>query len=294
MDNNNGQGNVAPVAPAPVAPAPAPEPVAPVAQAPVAPAQPAMPELPVSVPDRTKDQFDKLIESNRRLFETNTILNQELEQTRAVRQPSPAQSVPSVNPEDFVEINPYTGDRVINEQRLKSKLEELQEKTLKAEQAIQSYTQQAEEREIDRQERETFASHPELDYRDPKNFDPEFNRLVRATLTDSFYAKDEYGGRPLSFKAAADLVRTRFPKPVAAAAAPVVDNTAASNAAQQAKEQSSAQPTSQNRQQATQSASEEDALADLRYKTRYLNDDKALAERIMHTEHILPRDVPTS
>ena len=292
MTDINGQGDIVPDA-QPVAPA-APEPVAP-AQA-AAPVQPAMPELPVSVPDRTKDQFDKLLESNRRLFETNAMLNQELEQTRTIRQqPSvPSQPAQSVNPDDFVEMDPVTGDRVINEKRLKSKLDELQEKALRAEQAIQSYTKQAEEREIDRQERETFAVHPELNYRDPSNFDAEFNRLVRATLTDSFYAKDEYGGRPLTFKAAADLVRTKFPKPVAAVVAPVVDTTAASNAAQQAKEQSSAQPTSQNRNQATQSSSDEDKLAELRYRTRYQNDDKALAERIMHTEHILPKDVPTS
>ena len=76
--------------------------------------------------------------------------------------------------------------------------------------------------------------------------------------------------------------------------APVVADTkvaeAAAAAAQASKEQGSAQAVSQPRAQVQQSAEADEALENLRYRVRYLNDDAALAERIMHTEHILPRD----
>jgi hypothetical protein len=68
-----------PVVPAPVAqPAPAVQPVA--QPQPVQPAivsEPA-PVLPASAPDRTKEQFEKLLESNQRLFQANELLRQEM------------------------------------------------------------------------------------------------------------------------------------------------------------------------------------------------------------------------
>ncbi len=287
---------VAPVQPAPQPVVSAPEPVAPapVPQAPVAPA-PAMPEpLPVDAAERTRQQFEKLIESNRRLFEENENLRRQREQqSNAARA---QQQQPSVNPNDFVEVDPNTGEKMINEQRLRARLEELSNSKSEVEQlkqAFQGYIKANETKEVERQEKETYAAYPELNPQSA-NFDPTFNRLVRATLTDSFYAQDDYGGRSLSFKEAADAVKAIYPNKNAQPAAVTAEEQAAiAAAAQQAqtvREQGSAQAVSQPRNQVETAQADEAELQNLQYRTRYLNDTNALAERIKHTEHILPRD----
>uniref|UniRef100_A0A6M3LFW4 Uncharacterized protein n=1 Tax=viral metagenome TaxID=1070528 RepID=A0A6M3LFW4_9ZZZZ len=265
--------------------------------APQAPVEPVTSQLPVEAPDRTKQQFDKLIESNRKLFESNQIIQEQLEAQRLANA-KPVQPAKPIDTDDFIEIDPNTGDRLINEQRLKAKIEELNNRASKVdtlEKTVEGMRKSVEQREIDRQEKETFAAYPELDSR-KETYDPNFNKLVRATLTDSFYAQDDYGGKPLTFKEAADLVRTSFPKKPAQPE-PAAKQTAeelkaaeaASKEAQAGKEQGSAQAVSQPSSQVKQDSSDEETLKDLRYKTRYLNDDQALAERIKHTEHILPK-----
>lgn len=287
---------------APAQPVAQPDPIAPVAepepQFPVAP-QPA-PVQPIEARDRTRDQFEKLLESNRRLNERNLVLQQELERRQqssaltfdpfqAQRQ-TPQQQV---NPNDFIEIDPNTGDKFINEQRLRARLEEVTQKANRLEQTLQGYVKTAEEREVERQEKETYSAYPELNP-NSKNFDPSFNRNVRSILTDSFYNAQEYGGSPLSFKEAADFVRAQFPKPAQQQPAPAVDDKAKAEeaaAAKAAKEQGSAQAVSQPRGQAQ--ISDDDELETLRYRTRYLNDDEALARRILNTDHVI-RDEETA
>lgn len=282
MADETKDGSVAPVVPA------QPEPV--VDETPVAPVQP----LPTDASERTRQQFEKLLESNKQLFESNQNIQKQLEAQRVAS----AKPVEPVKDEDFIDIDPNTGERFFNEKRLKTRLEELNSKasevdTLK--QTVEGMRKSTENREIERQEKETFTAYPELNPRG-KSYDPNFNKLVRATLTDSFYAQDDYGGRPLTFKEAADAVKAAYPtQPAqpAAASQPTAEELkaaeAASKEAQAGKEQSSAQPVSQPSSQVKQEASDEEVLKDLRYRTRYLNDDAALAERIMHTEHILPR-----
>jgi hypothetical protein len=269
-----------------------PEPVVDAPQAPssVAPVQP----LPIDASERTRQQFEKLLESNKQLFESNQNIQRQLEAQRLAN----AKPVAPVSEEDFIEIDPTTGDRLINEKRLKARLEEVNSKASEVDQlkqTVEGMRKSAENREIERQEKETFAAYPELDPRG-KSYDPNFNKLVRATLTDSFYAQDDYGGRPLTFKEAADAVKAAYPaKPAQPAEAPqqtaeeLKAAEAASKEAEAGKEQGSAQPVSQPSSQVKQEASDEETLQDLRYRTRYLNDDQALAERIMHTEHILPK-----
>lgn len=271
----------APVA-APVA-APVPEPVAP---QPVVAQQPAPVALPENAPNRTREQFEKLVESNRRLYEDKVQLERELASRRTPNYGAPQNPVPQVNPNDFVEQDPITGDKFINEQKLRARLEEVTSKATRLEQQVQGYVKTAEDREIDRQEKETYRAHPELNP-NSKQFDAAFNRNVRSILTDSFYNQEEYGGQPLSFKEAADFVRTQFPKqnsqPVAEPATTEAQK-AQQAAAQAQKEQGSAQAVSQPRGQAAISDDEE--LENLRYRTRYLNDDWALARRIVNTDHV--------
>lgn len=271
---------------APVAPAVAPV-AEPVVQQPVAP-QPAPAPLPENAPNRTREQFEKLVESNRRLYEDKLQLERELASRRAPEANpfgTPQRQVQQVNPNDFVETDPITGDKFINEQRLRARLEEVTNKASQLEKTLQGYVKTAEEREIDRQEKETYRAHPELNP-NSKTFDPVFNRNVRSILTDSFYNQEEYGGQPLSFKEAADFVKTQFqPKTAQVDTQAQAEATKQQQAAAQAqKEQGSAQAVSQPRGNAA--ISDDEQLENLRYRTRYLNDDWALAQRIVNTDHV--------
>lgn len=283
LGTSAGQAPVAPVIDPVAEPIVAPQTV-------VAPQPAPVTSLPENAPNRTREQFEKLVESNRRLYEDKLQLERELAARRAPDYGTPQrQSTQQVNPNDFVEIDPLTGDKFINEQRLRSKLEEVNSKTQQLEQVVNSYVKSAEEREIDRQEKETYSAHPELNP-NSQTFDPVFNRNVRSILTDSFYNQEEYGGRPLSFKEAADFVKAQFqPKQVAQATAEQqaqIDAQVAqqSAAAQAQKEQGSAQAVSQPRGQAA--ITDDEQLENLRYRTRYLNDDWALAQRIVNTDHV--------
>jgi hypothetical protein len=198
-----------------------------------------------------------------------------------------------VNPDDFIEEDPSTGQKYINDKRLRARLEEIQDRAVKAEQAIQNYMKTNEDREIERQNQEAFTAFPELDP-GSKEFDAIFHKQVRGILADSMFNPDDYNGKPLSFKEAASFVRTQYPKQKAqpkeasTATAEEEQATAKSQAAQTQKEQASTQANSQPR--AAQQVSDDEELESLRYRTRYQNDDWALAERIKFTEHILPRD----
>lgn len=282
--NDNNNVPTEPVTQAPV------EPVAPVAATTTpAPVQAQAPQLPDDTRDRTRNEFEKLIESNRRLAEENARL---AEMSRATRQPAPTAPSTSqaVDPNDFIETNPISGEKYLNDEKLRNKLNELNTKASRAEQIIQSYMEETQRKEIQSQNDEAFAAYPELNPTGDK-YDTTFVKQVRGILQDSMWNAEEYGGRPLSFKAAADFVRQQnTPKVVAA---PVVDEKAAkaaSDAAQAAKEQSSAQATGQPGNNARENLNDQEELKSLIYRTRYLNDDKALAERIKHTEHILPRE----
>lgn len=243
-----------------------------------------------NAPDRTREQFEKLLESNKKLYEANVLLRQEMEQqrTRPTPQPQPRQVQSEVNPNDFVERDPITGEAYINEKRLRARIEEIQDRAVKAEQTIQSYMKSSEDREIERQNQEAFAAFPELEP-GSQNFDATFHKQVRGILADSMFNPDEYSGRPLSFREAAEFVKAQYPKAQPAADATAeAEQQAQSQAAQQQKEQASSQAQSQPR--GAQSQTDEEELESLRYRTRYQNDDWALAQRIKHTEHILPKN----
>lgn len=307
----NIQGGVAPetqpvAQPAPVAPT-APEPVAPVAQP--APAQPQVPVKPVDpLPDaaqeRTREQFEKLLESNRRLYEANELLRQEMTkrsetnqvfqpiQTPAA-QPQPRVTPTEVNPADFVEVDPVTGEQYINESKLKARMEEITNKAARAEQIASQYAQQAEQREIERQNREAFGAYPELNPSNP-NFDTRFSNQTRAILYDSMINSHDYGGRPLSFREAAEFVRGASPsqskameqkvEAVQQAQQAAQQQQQQADAAQELKEQGSLQAAgTPEPAQRAQLSSDED-LRNLQVRTRY-GDDEALARRILGTDH---------
>jgi hypothetical protein len=200
-----------------------------------------------------------------------------------------------VNPNDFTFIDPVSGEKLIDDNKLRTRIEEINNRTAQAEQKLQQYVKTFEDREIERQNNEAFNVYPELKPGGEK-FDSGFHALVTGALYNSMVNTDIYGyGRPLTFKEAADFVATQTKRAVASATPDAAsakkaedDAKAAQEAARQLKQQSSAQANSQ--PQAQQQMTDDAELKSLQYRTRYLNDDKALAERIKHTEHILPKD----
>ena len=279
-------------APAPVVENPAP--VASVQPAPVAPVAPAAPVQPTPAPalpqetnNKTKEQFEKLLESNRRLFESNESLRRQIiareqsNQTFAPVQQVPTAPKPQVNTADFVEVDPLSGESFINTDKMKSKMDDINQRASRAEQAIQNYIKSVEQKEIERQSNETFASYPELNPGNKEKFNEGFNKQVRGILLDSMYSPSEYGGRPLTFKEAADFAK-KLSQPALVVPAPVVKED---KKVQDNKIQGSTQLPSQPGNLPEPTSDQE--LERLRVKTRY-GDNEALAKRLLSTEHILP------
>lgn len=303
MNNDQNPGTAPtggqPAAPAQAQPAQPAQPVQPAQPAPAAQATPQpTPAAPTEQADRTKEQFDKLLESNRRLFEANELLRQEMQrrsvvnQTFApVNQPTPQPAQTQVNPEDFYEIDPDSGEKYINEQKLKARLDEVNERATRAEQSVQSYIRSTEEKESVRQNQEAFSSYPELNPSNEK-FDLEFHKQTRALIYDSLINPQDYGGRPLEFKEAADRAKSRGVSATIMNQSEVVDNPtvpqpAASDESQ--KEQASLQANAQPSAQAVSSISQEASLEELRRKTRESSGEEgiwAVAQRLQNVDHV--------
>ena len=278
------------------------QPVAqPVAQpVPVQPVQQPAAQPPVDTSrEKTREQFEKLLESNRKLFEANEALRQELQTRQVTNQVfkpveqtprQPAQQ-PQVDVSDLIFTDPNTGEQMIDQNKLASRIRQAEQEASKANQAVQNYIQAAEKREIEKQNREALSAYPELNPNDGTKFDATFSREVRAALVDSMYNPDDYGGRPLSFKEAADFVRQQNPKsqaPTPTQAEVDAAKAQAAAAGQELKQQGSATVTSQPQIQPQQQETDAEIQA-LRARTRF-GDDRALAERLKYTQHILPRD----
>ena len=278
---------------------PVPQPVAQAAPEPVvqSTAQPTVQPVAQPEADRTTDQFNKLIDSNRRLFEANELLRQELQkrtttgQTFApIQQTQPTQ----VNPEDFIETD-ENGDQFINQERLKNRLQEVQERASRAETAVQNYIQNSEQREIQRQNEEAFTAYPALN---PKSetFDLEMHKQTRALIYDSLINPQDYNGRSLTFREAADRVK---------GPGGIIENKSASGETggepvtqpseegQTLKEQGSLAASGQPQQAVAQAADEADRQG-LVAATRQ-GDTWALAQRLVNTDHVKPpEEEPTT
>jgi len=263
-----------------------------VAEPVTAPVQPVQIQAPITEPSqdavagRTREQFDKLLESNSRLYEQNELMRKEMQDRlgglpqSAPAAPQPDRSkAPAANTDyDFYEVDPTSGETFINREKLNKYMKDIQEKANRAEVTVQNIVKTTEEREIERQNTEAYAVYPELKLGAEK-FDASFYRQVRGTLTDSMLNAGEYGGRPLTFKEAADFVRG-----IAPGATPVADQgTSSANEGAALKEAGSAQVSSQHQQQIP--LQDADELRALQVATRY-GSTEALAERIKHSPHI--------
>lgn len=266
-DNNQPNQNP-PVAPAPVADTPVPD-----------------------ASDRTREQFDKLTQSNSDLNTTNSTLNnqvadlqRQLDKASKPAEPAPAPKAPEVPDQidlnSFVEVDKKTGERFINETKLNTAITDLQSQTTKAEDTINSYIKTNEDRRIQQQKDDAFSSYPELKPESDK-FDKKFYKTVRAVLYDSMMNADEYG-KALSLKEAADYVRNEVitspqaPKPGEEKEVKAPAGEAKANAG------TMVPSVPQNAPAPTYS----EDLKRLRLATRQGSTD-ALAQRILATDHVM-------
>lgn len=252
---------------------------------------------------RTQGQFDKLIDSNKRLYEANDLLRQQLTQRAlaneqfAPMQQQPVQGVAKqVNVADFVEVNPETGERFIDDKKLQSRIEELNSKASNAEKAVRQYIQTSEQREIDRQNEEAFKAYPELNPSGEK-FDTKFHNQTRALIYDSLINPQDYGGKPLSFKKAAEFAKgnsnmsdsEKNQQASASKDKPGEQTVAANNpSGEDAKQQAAVSVAGEQPDDRVGLAGSEE-LVKLQQATRY-GDTEALARRIANTEHVLKKE----
>lgn len=249
--------------------------------APVVQSTPAPVAVPENMSERTAEQFQKLLDSNRQLYEQNEAMRREIKERLAPPTSTPAPvAYEQTQVDDFIEVDPVSGQPYINEQRLRSKVKELEEAAKRAEQKADSFVKSTQEKEIERQNREAFAAYPELNPQAP-NFDKDFNMQTRALIMDSWVNPQDYGGRPLEFKEAADKVKSwnkvAAPQP-APTPTPVVDDSKAQATADL--------PNSPQRSVTSSNADDVERLRELTRKGGR-EGDIALAMRLKHTEHIV-------
>lgn len=144
--------------------------------------------LPENATDRTKEQFDKLTNSNKQLKAQLDKLQADI----ASQPPVVGYNVPQPKAEEFV--NPATGEVDID--KLNQGLAEANRQARQARSEVQRVREEA-------QEKEAYATYPQLKP-ETKGFDKELYRQTRAMLLDSMINPQDYEGEALTMKEAAD------------------------------------------------------------------------------------------
>ena len=155
--------------------------------------------LPEGTKERTTQQFEKLQkqlqEERKQRMELETLV-------------SSGKQTPDPKGNEF--YDPGTG--MVDAGKLKQNIDLAQQTAQRAEAAVKNQ-QQMDER---RQEVDAHEAYPQLNPdADPKTFNGDFYRKTRAVLTDSMVYPEQYGGRKLTLKEAADMVGGNTPKAVA-------------------------------------------------------------------------------
>ena len=264
--------------------------------APAAPAEPtAVPQtVPAPTPvvsDRTTEQFEKLKESNQKLFEANRLLQGELtrrarsEQTFAPIQQIPQETIPAPEIEQFVKEDPATGEKYVDEVKLSAALAESNKKATRAETAVQNYIRQQNVLEEEKQTAEAYSAHPEINP-SSQSFDANLSRFTSALLLHSMMNPQEYGGRTLTFKEAVDEAKKASPQQAQAKTAALEKET---KEVMENKQQATAGATGVSGAVAQQiQGPPQDELEALRFQTRFgTGDDQtwAVARRLQQVSH---------
>jgi len=243
-------------------------------------------KLPAGTSERTAEQFDKLKDNNKRLYEANQLLQQELarkkqleQQFKPVQTAVPQEQQPKI--EQFIETDPVTGEQFVNEARLKGAITEAQNRATRAEQTVQSYITQQQQREEQKQTEEAYKAYPDLNPHHDK-YDVELTKKTRAFLLDSMVNPQDYNGRPLTFREAADVAKMQLggqPKP-----APVVTEEPKKEEAKEAKIQASAGAEGVSSTMQRNFTAPDEELAKLQKQTR-MGDAWAIARRLTKVSH---------
>lgn len=162
-------------------------------------AQSTQGELPTEASERTRVQFEKLqtqLREERAKREYAETVFRSLQPQKPVEPVAP--------PAPF--IDPDTG--YFNEQALT----DVQRKAVEAEQRAARAENQIQQYMIDQEKREAFTAHPDLNP-DARGFNQSLSNITRSILTDSMLNPNDYGGKALSFKEAADRAK-ELGKPV--------------------------------------------------------------------------------
>lgn len=180
MTEDTQQAHDSPVQDAPDAPMPSAEPTAPDQPAPeaVAPTPEQDTALPAEVSERTKREFDKL----------RTQLREERARREYVER---LKAQPGPQPQDA-----YADDPVA------LTAQQAFEEAARARSEMQQYLQ-------DQEDREAYAAHPELNPGEATTFDKTLHVATRSVYLDAMLNPQDYGGKQLSFKEAADIAKSQ-------------------------------------------------------------------------------------
>lgn len=151
--------------------------------------------LPDNASSRTAAQFEKLRED----------LREERRRREQLEQAYTYQTKPAVDNTPMYDPNTGYVDITKLEQTRYAAIE-AQTRATNAEQKFERYVQE-------KQEEEAFAAHPELNP-NAKNHDKELHKMTRALIMDSMVNPNDYDGRELTARQAADLAKKQRSKVV--------------------------------------------------------------------------------
>lgn len=140
-------------------------------------------KLPAGVSERTAEQFEKL----------KTQLA-ELKAQQSSKAPKQQSQVAPL-------YDPTTGYVDVNE------LEGLRQVAIDAQTQIAELKAEREKEQEEAQTKEVLSTYPELDP-ESKGYNRDFYKATRAVLLDSRYNPDDYGGKSLTYKQAADIAKS--------------------------------------------------------------------------------------
>ena len=152
-------------------------------------------DLPEGTSDRTREQFDKLRSQLREEKAKRVQTQSVFEQLKPFQQPSAP-----VSTSQF--IDPVTGNVDVN--GLNYVISTTQQRAERAEQTVQRWVEE-------QQTKEAYTSYPELNP-SHDSFNASLHRKTRAVLMDSMINPQDYSGKPLSFKEAADIAKGVTPE----------------------------------------------------------------------------------
>ena len=153
------------------------------------PQEPQVDGLPESASDRTRHEFEKLREENRRERERREAAEAAF---RTLQPKVEAQPEPIYDPDTG-----YVNEAVLTETQKRAI--EAEKRAAKAEEAVSQFRQEQEAREA-------YLAHPEANP-DAKEYNPKLKNLAAGVILQSMLNPQEFGGKQFSLKEAYDYLK---------------------------------------------------------------------------------------